>query len=217
MPWISSLLELLLHLDQHLTQAVAQYGLTVYAVIAAVIYSETAFVVTAFLPGDSLVFAAATLASSGHIQWYLLYPIMILAALAGDSTNYWIGRFLGPKLFHFHNRIFNPEHLKQVHEFYERRGGMMVFFARYVPFMRAIGPFVAGVAAMDYPKFLFYNSSGILLWATLIFWLGYFFGKLHVVKDHFSLVIPVMLAVSLLPGLILFLRQQWKQSQIRPK
>jgi membrane-associated protein len=170
---------------------------------------ETGLVVTPILPGDSLLFAAGSFAALGALRFWPLYVLLGFAAILGDTVNYAIGAWLGPRVFHFQrSRLFNPDHLKKTHEFYERYGGKTIIIARFVPIVRTFAPFVAGIGKMSYFHFLAYNVVGGVLWVTICLSAGYFFGNLPVVKKNFSLVILAIVAISLLPAVIEYLKQR---------
>lgn len=192
-----------LHLDTHLAEVIADYGLYTYALLFAIVFLETGLVVTPILPGDSLLFAAGTFAALGSLDVWLVFVLLSVAAIAGDSVNYAIGAYLGPKVFHFpKSRFFNPEHLKRTHAFYETYGGKTIIIARFVPIVRTFAPFVAGIGAMSYGRFLFYNIAGGLLWVAICVFAGYFFGNLPFVRNNFSLVIVAIVVVSVMPAIV---------------
>ena len=205
---VKLLLDFLLHIDKHLAEAVQQYGVWTYAVLMAVVFCETGLVVMPFLPGDSLLFAAGALAALGslHFPWIVLG--LTAAAIIGDSTNYWIGRSIGPKAFSGHYRFLKREHLERTHAFYERHGGKTVIMARFVPIVRTFAPFVAGVGAMDYRQFLAYSVGGSLLWVGSCAGAGYLFGNIPVVKDNFSVVVLAIIGISVLPVIIAAIRER---------
>src|SRR5512141_1875439 len=204
-----------LHLDRHLAEVIQSYGTWTYALLFAIVFLETGLVVTPFLPGDSLLFAAGSFAAlrqadgSAVLGFPLLFLLLSAAAILGDTVNYGIGASLGPKVFHFpRSRFFNPEHLHKTHAFYEKYGGKTIIIARFVPIVRTFAPFVAGIGAMSYLRFLAYNVVGGLLWVTLCLSAGYFFGNLPVVRNNFSLVILAIVFISILPALVEYLRHR---------
>jgi membrane-associated protein len=204
---IESLLEFILHIDRHLDVIVARYGGWTYALTFAIIFAETGFVFTPFLPGDSLLFAVGAIAARGSLSVVALVILLAAAAIAGDTVNYWIGTALGPRLFRGErSRWLNRRHLDRTHSFYEKYGNMTIVLARFVPIVRTFAPFVAGIARMTYWRFLIYNVVGGILWVLLFVLGGYFFGNLSVVKENFSLVLLGIILVSLIPPLIEFLR-----------
>jgi len=206
---IASFFDILVHLDRHLTWLVASYGVWIYAILFLIIFCETGLVVTPFLPGDSLLFVAGTVAAAGGMDVHLLGVSLIVAAILGDTVNYWFGRYLGPKVFHDQDSVWlNRRHLDRAHEFYERHGGMTIVIARFVPIIRTYAPFVAGVGAMAYRRFLAYNVGGAVLWVVLLTYAGYFFGNIPFVKQNLTLVIIGIIVLSILPGVVEYLRHR---------
>ena len=202
-------LDAFLHLDRSLGLLIQQYGAWTYLVLFLIIFCETGLVVTPFLPGDSLLFAAGALAAHGALSIRWLCLLLVIAAVAGDTVNYWIGATLGPTVFHGHRRrFFNQDHLDRTHAFYERYGGKTIVLARFLPIVRTLAPFVAGVGRMTYRTFFVYNVLGGVLWIGLFVLGGYWFGNLPVVKEHFSLVIFAIIGFSVLPALIGMLRRR---------
>lgn len=192
--------DLLVHLDRHLGELVAQFGPWIYAILFAIIFCETGLVVTPFLPGDSLLFVAGGLAALGGMNVHLLVVLLVAAAILGDAVNYAVGRYLGRHLFTDRaSRFLNPRHLERAHAFYERHGGKAIVIARFVPIVRTYVPFVAGMAEMSYPRFAFYNVAGALLWVVSLCYAGYFFGNLPFVRQNLTLIIFGIIGVSLLP------------------
>jgi membrane-associated protein len=202
------LIDLFLHLDVHLAEFVAQYGVLVYAGLFAVIFAETGLVVTPFLPGDSLLFAAGALAATGAMDLTLVLTLIAAAAILGNTVNYSIGRALGPRVFAagdgvgWHSKLLNRKHLDRAHEFFERHGAMAVISSRFAPIIRTFVPFVAGAARMSASKFLLYNLVGGILWTAVCVGAGYAFGNVPIVKNNFSIVALGIVAVSLLPMII---------------
>ena len=202
------LIDLFLHLDVHLAEFVAQYGVLVYAGLFAVIFAETGLVVTPFLPGDSLLFAAGALAATGAMDLTLVLTLIAVAAILGNAVNYSIGRALGPRVFAagdgvgWHSKLLNRKHLDRAHEFFEKHGAMAVISSRFAPIIRTFVPFVAGAARMSAPKFLIYNLVGGILWTAVCVGAGYAFGNVPIVKNNFSMVALGIVAVSLLPMVI---------------
>jgi membrane-associated protein len=206
---LSSFLDLVLHLDTHLQALTAQYGAWIYAILFAVIFCETGLVVTPFLPGDSLLFVAGTLSATGDPYVHDLFLALAAASFLGDNTNYWIGHYLGPRLFrHENSRVLNPAHLARTQRFYDRYGAKTVFMARFVPIVRTFAPFVAGMGKMRYPRFLFYSFSGSIAWTGSLIYAGYTFGNMPAVRENLSLVIVGIVVISVLPGVIEFVRQR---------
>jgi membrane-associated protein len=198
-----------LHLDQHLAEVIQQYGGYTYALLFLIVFLETGLVVTPLLPGDSLLFAAGSFAGLGALSLWPLFFLLSAAAILGDTVNYAIGAYLGPRVFHFpKSRFFNPEHLKRTHAFYEKYGGKTIIIARFVPIIRTFAPFVAGIGAMSYARFLAYNVVGGFLWVSACLFAGYFFGNLPFVKKNFSLVILAIVVISILPAGVEYLRHR---------
>ena len=206
---IESLLEFVLHIDRHLDVVVARYGGWTYALVFAIIFAETGFVFTPFLPGDSLLFAVGAIAARGSLSVVTLVILLAVAAIAGDTVNYWIGTVLGPRLFRGERtRWLNRRHLDRTHEFYEKYGNMTIVLARFIPIVRTFAPFVAGMARMTYWRFLVYNVMGGIVWVLLFVLGGYFFGNLSIVRENFSLVILAIILLSLMPPVLEYLRRR---------
>ena len=201
--------EILLHLDTHLDLVIRNYGFWTYGIFFLIIFLETGLVVTPFLPGDSLLFAAGTFAALGSLDAKWLIILLSLAAIVGDTVNYWIGYRVGPKVFRKENsRFLNKKHLHRTHQFYERYGGKTIIIARFVPIIRTFAPFVAGIGSMTYGRFITYNIVGGIGWVMIFILGGYFFGNIPLVRQNFSLVIVAIIILSILPGIIEFLRQR---------
>ena len=201
---------IVLHLDQHLTVLIQTYGAWVYVILFLIIYCETGLVVTPFLPGDSLLFVAGALAATGALDVHGLFALLVLASFSGDNTNYWIGRYLGPRVFKRElSRLLNPAHIKRTQRFYEKHGGKTVILARFLPVIRTFAPFVAGIGRMTYSKFLFYSFSGSVFWIGFFIYGGYYFGNIPVVKNNLTLFILGIIVVSVLPGVVQFMRQKF--------
>jgi len=212
---ISNLIDFILHLDKHLAEIVSQYGVWTYALLFLIIFMETGFVITPFLPGDSLLFAAGTLASPAlneALNIWILIPLLILAAILGDTVNYWIGHYIGPRAFSGSVRFLKKEYLDRTHAFYEKHGGKTIILARFIPIIRTFAPFVAGIGAMSYPHFLLYNVVGAVAWVCLFTLGGYFFGRLPFVQENFSLVVIAIILISVLPAVYEFLKE-WRQNR----
>ncbi len=202
-------IDFFLHLDRHLAEVIQAYGTWTYALLFAIIFLETGLVVTPLLPGDSLLFAAGSFAALGALDIRLMFVLLAVAAVLGDTVNYGIGHYLGPKVFHYErSRFFNPDHLRKTHEFYERYGGKTIIIARFVPIVRTFAPFVAGIGAMSYARFIVYNVVGGVAWVAICLFSGYFFGNLPFVRKNFSLVILVIILISIMPPLIEYLRHR---------
>ncbi len=208
MEFIEYLIDLFLHLDKHLHEIILQYGTLTYVILFGVIFAETGLVFTPFLPGDSLLFAAGTFAAIGSLNVHILFILLTVAAIIGDTVNYWVGNYLGPKVFEKKIRFLKKEHLEKTHQFYEKHGGKTIIIARFIPIIRTFAPFVAGVGAMTYSKFIMYNIVGGVLWCAIFIYGGYFFGNLPIVKNNFSIVIVVIIIISILPGVIEFARHK---------
>jgi membrane-associated protein len=208
------ILDLFLHVDEHLADFVQSHGRLVYGLLFAIVFAETGLVVTPFLPGDSLLFAAGALAGSGMLDVRLLLVLFIGAAVLGDAVNYSVGRYIGPRVFRPEGRsgrfarMLNPKHLERTHEFFERHGGKAVVMARFVPIVRTFIPFVAGAGAMTYSAFAFYNVFGGVLWVLICVGAGYLFGGMPVVKENFELVVVGIVFVSVLPMVVELVRQR---------
>ena len=210
--------DLLVHLDKHLAVLLQQYGTWIYALLFLIIFCETGLVVTPFLPGDSLLFVAGTLWATSGMDVHLLVMLLIVAAILGDTVNYAIGAYFGPKVFHWEqSRWFNKRALERTHEFYERHGGKTIIIARFVPIVRTFAPFVAGIGAMTYPKFLAYNVIGGIAWVFVCVFAGYFFGNLPIVKNNFSLAIIAIVIVSVMPAVVEYIRHRRDQASAAAK
>ena len=214
MELVTYFIDLFLHLDTHLATVIQTYGGWTYFLLFVIIFCETGLVVTPILPGDSLLFAAGAFAAMGSLNFAWLFGLLSIAAVLGDALNYAIGHFMGPKVFAQENsRVFKKEYLDRTHQFYEKYGGKTIIIARFVPIVRTFAPFVAGVGNMTYWRFASYNIVGRLLWITVCLGAGYLFGNIPVVQKNFTLVLLAIIFISILPGLIEYLRQrQAKQS-----
>ena len=201
MEFMEQFVSFFLHLDKHLEYLIQSYGTTTYTILFAVVFCETGLVVTPLLPGDSLLFASGAFAAKGALNIWLLAPLLFIAAFLGDTVNYWIGHYMGPKVFQRKKSwFFNPEHLKRAHAFYEKYGGKTIIIARFVPIVRTFAPFVAGVGRMTYGKFITYNIVGGALWVSICLSAGYFFGNMEFVKKNFEIVILAIIFISILPA-----------------
>lgn len=215
MELIGKLIDFILHLDRHLGSLIQNFGFWTYFVLFFVIFLETGFVVTPFLPGDSLLFAAGAFAAIGALNPFVLLIILSAAAILGDTANYWIGHFIGPKVFQREkSRFFRREYLDRTHEFYEKYGAETIIIARFVPIIRTFAPFVAGIGRMSYGRFLSYNVIGGILWVALFVFGGYFFGNVPFIKKNFSLVIIAIILISLMPAVHEFWRQKRKKKLV---
>jgi membrane-associated protein len=208
------LVDFILHFDKHLSQIIQDYGVWVYVLLFLIVFIETGIVAMPFLPGDSLLFAAGTFAAMGMLNFYLLILLLIVAAILGDTVNYSIGRFLGPKVFYKEDsRFFKKEYLERTRRFYEKYGNKTIVLARFIPIIRTFAPFIAGIGQMKYRLFLFYNVLGGVIWVGLFVSCGYFLGNIPVVKDNFSLVILFIIIISVVP----VFWEIWKHSRERPQ
>ena len=209
---METLIDLFLHLDVHLDEIVGQYGPWIYAVLFTIIFAETGLVVTPFLPGDSLLFAAGAIAARGNLHVGVLFFLLAGAAILGNTVNYSIGHFIGPRVFRADetHRFLNRQHLDRAHAFFEKYGGMAVVLTRFVPIIRTFVPFVAGAGAMRYAAFALYNVIGGVLWVGICLGAGYAFGNVPVVKNNFSLVAIGIVVISLIPMLVEWLRHRKK-------
>ena len=201
------LLDFILHVDDHLLEFITNYGVWIYAILFLIIFVETGLVVMPFLPGDSLLFAAGALAAStGAMDPFILMILLFTAAVLGDTLNYHIGKFIGPRVFETESRFINKQHLNYTQKFFEKHGGKTIIFARFVPFARTFAPFVAGAGSMNYKFFLSFNAIGGFLWIGSFITLGYLFGNMPIVKDNFTHLIFGIIIISVLPGIIGFIR-----------
>ena len=209
MEFFSFIIDFILHIDQHLTELAAQYGAWIYGILFLIIFCETGLVVMPLLPGDSLLFAAGSIAAIGKMNIHLMVVLLIIAAILGDAVNFVIGKYFGEKLFSNPNsKIFKQSHLQKTQQFYAKHGGKTIIMARFIPIVRTFAPFVAGMGHMSYHHFLAYNVIGGVLWVTLFSYLGYFFGNLPIVKDNLSLVLIAIIVLSVLPGIIEIIRHK---------
>ncbi len=200
MQLIREFIDYFLHLDVHLTELIRDYGGWTYGILFAIIFCETGLVVTPFLPGDSLLFATGALAAGGAMNVYVLWVLLCVAAVLGDTVNYAIGKAVGTRVFKPDARVLKTEYLLRTEEFYAKYGGKTIIIARFIPIVRTYAPFVAGASRMDYAKFITYNVIGGVVWITAFLFAGYFFGNIPAVKDNFGLVIVVIILLSVLPG-----------------
>ena len=208
MQYFNLFLDFFLHLDKNLQEVILTYGTAAYVLMFLIIFMETGFVVTPFLPGDSLLFVAGALASQGIIDVGLLFIILAFAAILGDTVNYWIGSMVGKKVFHEKSRFFKKEYLVKTEKFYEKYGGKTIILARFMPIVRTFAPFVAGIGKMNYKWFITYNITGGLLWVGLFLFGGYFFGNIPVIKNNFEVSIFVIIFVSILPGIVEYIKHK---------
>jgi membrane-associated protein len=213
---IQHFIDLVLHLDKYLGQIIKDYGILTYLFLFFIIFMETGFVITPFLPGDSLIFAAGTLAGFGYLNIWVLYLVLCGAAILGDTVNYWIGHFIGPRAFSGNIRFLKKEYIDRTHEFYEKHGGKTIIIARFIPIIRTFAPFVAGVGAMTYPKFIVYNIVGGMAWVALFLFGGYFFGNLPFIQNNFSFVLLAIILISVSPAVIEIIRNRQESRKQAP-
>ena len=206
MELLTQFIDIVLHLDRHLILLIAQYGYWVYGILFLIIFCETGLVVTPFLPGDSLLFVVGALAATGalDLQWVIL--LLMAAAFLGDNTNYWIGRFVGPKVFKKESRWLNRAYLTKTEAFYEKHGGKTVLLARFLPILRTFAPFVAGLGRMFYNRFVLFSIAGAIVWINSLVLAGYFFGNIPLIKNNLTLVVLGIIVLSLLPGVVHYVR-----------
>jgi len=209
MEMILKFFDILLHLDKYINVVIQDYGQWTYLILFLIVFCETGLVVTPFLPGDSLLFVAGAFAALGSLNLVWVLVLLSVAAILGDTINYWVGNFIGPKVFQMQNsRIFKKEYLDRTHQFYEKYGPITIVIGRFVPIIRTFAPFLAGVGSMTYGKFLTYNVVGGLLWIFSFTLGGYFFGNLPFVKKNFTLVIFAIIIISVMPTVIEYFRQR---------
>ena len=211
---IINFIDFFIHLDQYLPVIIESFGIWLYVLVFLVIFCETGLVVTPILPGDSLLFALGSFAALGTLNIELLLILLCIAAIAGDTVNYTIGHFIGPKVFQYEDRrFFKKKYLIKTHEFYEKHGGKTIIIARFMPIIRTFAPFVAGIGAMTYIKFISYNIIGGIAWVCLFLLGGYWFGNIPSVKNNFTLVIVAIVILSVMPGIIEYFRQRGNASK----
>ena len=210
--FIFSIIDFILHIDAHLAEIISQYGITTYAILFAIIFVETGLVVTPFLPGDSLLFAAGAFAALGSLNIYLIIVLLCVAAIAGDTANYWIGHFFGKKIIANPRIPIKEEHIKETEAFFDKHGGKTIILARFVPIVRTFAPFVAGIGKMHYSNFISFNIIGGISWVLLFTLAGFFFGNIPAVKHNFSVVIIAIILISVLPMAYHSLKNRLKKS-----
>jgi len=208
MEYVQFLIDFIIHIDDHLNEIILQYGAFTNGILFVIIFAETGLVFTPFLPGDSLLFAAGAFGARGSLDPHILFLILSIAAILGDTVNYWIGHYLGHKMFKRFPKVLKKEYIDRTHNFYEKYGGKAIIIARFVPIVRTFAPFVAGVGAMTYSKFIIYNIIGGVVWVALFIYGGFFFGNLPFVQNNFSFVIFAIIILSVLPGVIEYLRHR---------
>jgi membrane-associated protein len=212
---IRHILDIFLHLDSYLQQIITQFGVWTYVLLFIVIFAETGFVVTPFLPGDSLIFAAGAFASQGSLSLFGLWVILVAAAVLGDTINYWIGHFIGARAYTGEVKWIKKEYMERTHAFFQKHGGKTIFLARFVPIIRTFAPFVAGVGEMEYSYFLTYNVAGGITWVSVFLLVGYFFGTIPVIQRNFELVIVAILVISVAPILWEVLKSRAQKQRAR--
>ena len=212
---ILTLFNFITHLDAHLAELIRDYGVWIYAILFAIVFIETGVVVMPFLPGDSLLFIAGAFAAQGEMSLTVLMVSLVAAAVLGNTTNYWIGRYFGPRVFQWENsKFFNKNAFDKAHAFYEKHGAITIIVTRYLPFLRTFSPFVAGVAAMTHGRFQFYNITGGLLWVVSLSLAGYYFGNIPVIKTHLTLIIIALIVIPALPAGLMAVRE-WRAARKR--
>lgn len=211
MHYLKDLLDFILHIDKYLHEIILQYGTATYIILFAIIFVETGLVIMPLLPGDSLLFAAGTFAYKGSLNIYYLIGLLFVAAVLGDTLNYMIGKYLGPKVFQRDYKLIKRAHLQKTQDFYEKHGGKTIIIARFIPIVRTFAPFVAGIGNMDYGKFISYNIIGGAVWVVGLTLLGYYFGQLEYVQNNFETVIIAIIILSILPPIIELLRHKFSK------
>jgi len=211
--FIEQFIDFVLHIDVHLNEIILTYGAWTYAILFLIIFSETGFVVTPFLPGDSLLFAAGAFAATGSLDSFWLVIILSAAAIIGNVVNYWIGYFVGPGILQKKDvRLLNKEYLARTHKFFEKHGGKTIVIARFIPIIRTFAPFVAGLGYMTYSRFMVYNVVAGIVWVAFFVLGGYFFGNIPVVRSNFGLVVVAIIVISTVPAAVEFLRHRYSRS-----
>ena len=209
MDFIIGFFDFVMHLDKNLTQLAQDYGFWTYLILFLVVFCETGLVITPFLPGDSMIFVVGALAAGGELNFPVIIAVLIAAAILGDTCNYHIGKFIGPAIFKKDDvRFLKKEYLIKTHNFYEKHGGKTIFIARFIPIIRTFAPFVAGMGSMSYAKFISYNVIGGISWVALFSFGGFFFGNIPIVENNFSLVILAIILISLVPGVVTYLKER---------
>ncbi|MCX7770910.1 MAG: DedA family protein [Proteobacteria bacterium] len=214
MDFIGEIFSYLLHLDRHLAVLIQKYGAYTYVIFFLIVFCETGLVVTPFLPGDSLLFAAGTFCALGSLNVHFLSIILIVSAILGDTVNYWIGNKFGERILSKNNKLIKKEHLIKTQKFYEKHGGKTIILARFVPIVRTFAPFVAGIGKMNYSKFLTFNVVGGIAWVVIFVYGGYFFGNIPIIKNNFTITIMIIILLSITPGLIEYVRHKLEKRKI---
>ena len=217
MELIKTIIDFFLHLDVHLGEIISNYGFWTYAILFAMIFIETGVVIMPFLPGDSLLFAAGTFAAIGDLNVFVLFGLLAVAAILGDTVNYWIGHFLGEKVYTTDSRLIKRSYLERTQAFYNKHGGKTIFLARFIPIIRTFAPFVAGVGKMRYGYFITYNLVGGLVWTAIFTFAGYFFANVPFVKENFSLVVFAIIFISVIPVFVEAFKARTKKSVVTPE
>lgn len=213
MELLTDFIDIILHLDRHLVWLIENYENWIYLILFLIIFCETGLVITPFLPGDSLLFVAGAIAANGVMDVQFLAILLMFAAFTGDNTNYWIGRYLGPKIFsRTDSRILNRRHLDKTNAFYKKHGGKTIIFARFLPIIRTFAPFVAGIGRMTYTTFMSYSAIGSLFWINFFIFGGYFFGNVPIVKNNLSFFILGIVFISIIPGIVQFVRSWFEKN-----
>ena len=207
---IEHIIDFILHINVHLAEIINAYGIWTYLILFLIIFAETGLVVTPFLPGDSLLFAAGSLFASSELNIHYLIILLLIAAFCGDNTNYWFGRWLGPKVFKTNAKWLNQKYLLSTQRFMDKYGAKAVIIARFIPILRTFTPFVAGIGKMQYPKYIFFSFIGACLWVGGISYIGYLFGNIPLIKNNFSLAILVIIGLSILPMIIELIRAKMR-------
>lgn len=210
MELVQTALDFFIHLDKHIGEIISAYGVWTYLILFLIIFAETGLVVTPFLPGDSMIFVVGTFAASGVLDVWILFFLLLGAAVIGDTVNYEIGRYFGEKVFSKDMRFLNRDNLLKTQRFYERHGGKTIIIARFLPIIRTFAPFVAGVGSMKYRRFLAYNFVGALIWVGVALFAGYFFGNLPFVRDNFALVVFAIMVTSFIPPVHAYIKNRWR-------
>lgn len=211
---LGNFINVIMHIDKYLNLIVQQYGMITYIILFAIIFFETGLVVTPFLPGDSVLFAAGAIAAISSLNIFTLLIVAYFAAVLGDTLNYHIGKKIGAKILEKENvRFINKEYLKQAEDFYEKYGSMAIVLARFVPIVRTFAPFTAGIGEMKYKKFISYNMVGGALWVSLATGLGYFFGNVPFIRDNFSYVVIAIIIISVMPAIVVFIKEKKKRAE----
>lgn len=199
---LQNIFSIFLHLDKYLAIIIDKFGVMSYVILFLIIFMETGFVITPFLPGDSILFAVGAFSALGYFNIIPIYILLFFAAVLGDTVNYWIGHKIGPVIFEKESRFIKKEYLEKTKKFYEKHGGITIILARFIPIIRTFAPFVAGVGIMDYGKFLLFNLVGGFLWISIFLFLGYFFGNIQFVKDNFELTVIMIVLISVVPVIL---------------